>query len=184
MAQEQSKNGPIERALRNGKTPQHELIGVFYREHNEAIFRFCLVLLGNPHDAEDAMSATFEGLLRHCPVTQESSEGNLRALVFAAARHRCIDSARRRNRWRSLLLRISTTRTESTGVEELAEARSLLAAIAALPKETQALLPLRMAGLKWREIAAIENANESTVRMTVSRTVQRLAEQFRGGSDD
>jgi RNA polymerase sigma-70 factor (ECF subfamily) len=62
------------------------------------VLRFCNSMLGERALAEDVHQATFVQAFQ--ALKSYSGEGTLRAWLFAIARHRCLDAAKSRRRWR------------------------------------------------------------------------------------
>jgi len=69
-------------------------ISHLFEVHGDQVYRFCLRVLGCPHDAADALQDTFMNLARRRAVVT-GDDAAARAYVFATARNACFDLRRR-----------------------------------------------------------------------------------------
>lgn len=65
-------------------------------EYASELFRLCLVMLKNTHDAEDAVQDTLLSYLQHAP--EFESRESERSWLLTVAANRCRDSLRRAKR--------------------------------------------------------------------------------------
>jgi RNA polymerase sigma-70 factor (ECF subfamily) len=149
-----------------------------YREHADALYRFCLSQLGEPAQAEDAAAEAFSSALASWARVQPDA-GGVRPWLFRIARNACIDEMRRSRRRALLHLRIRRSAVAGGDVEteaELrAEVRRAVAALRRLDRRSRQLVGLRVAGgLSHAEIAAIAGMSEAAVRQSIHRSLQRL----------
>jgi RNA polymerase sigma-70 factor (ECF subfamily) len=89
--------GNMEATLRDhdaGRSLDGASISRMFEAHGDQVYRFCLRVLGCPHDAADALQDTFVNLARRQAVVT-GDEVAARAYVFAAARNACFDLRRR-----------------------------------------------------------------------------------------
>jgi len=147
-----------------------------YREHVDAVYRFCLAQLGDPVAAEDCTAEAFAAALA---VSRRGGlvPANVRPWLFRIARNAGIDGIRR-ERVRSRFLH-RTHGSDTTDVETVVEMRSelqrALDAISRLGKRERALVGLRVAaGLSYAEIAYVLGMKESAARMATVRALARI----------
>src|SRR5688572_12663795 len=67
-----------------------------YRRHHQAIYRYCLSIVGNEHDARDALQDTMASALR--AIQGEEREISLRPWLFRIAHNEAISVLRRKRR--------------------------------------------------------------------------------------
>jgi RNA polymerase sigma-70 factor, ECF subfamily len=81
----------------NGQQP--DLVGRLFEAHADALFRYCLLELGNSSDAEDAVSETFARVIRNPPRQNRKLSGDPdRAWLFGIARNVVREQRRYRRR--------------------------------------------------------------------------------------
>jgi RNA polymerase sigma-70 factor, ECF subfamily len=81
----------------NGQEP--DLVGRLFEAHADALFRYCLLELGNSSDAEDAVSETFARVIRNPPRQNRKLTGDPdRAWLFGIARNVVREQRRYRRR--------------------------------------------------------------------------------------
>src|SRR5207247_8775782 len=153
-----------------------------YARHSSRIFGYCLGLLRNREEAEDAVQTTFlnayRGLRRGVEPEFEA------AWLFKIAQNVC--RTRRENAWRRG--RVETARDLDALQDVVAapeqasgQAAELTAALNALPERYRTVILLReWHGLSYREIAAETGLSEGSVEMLVFRARRALAEQLQG----
>lgn len=165
----------VEKA-RGGDVDAYE---VLIRRHRGRIYRIALRMLGNPHDAEDVAQDVVIQLWT-------ALSGFVGASTFATwlyriVVNRCLNHIRRQRHTRPLL---DADPPPTAGAEDtvLAKQRTAatIAAIAALPPDLRAVFVLhQMEALSYREVAAITNLPESTVRGRLYRARLQLVDELR-----
>jgi RNA polymerase sigma factor (sigma-70 family) len=88
--------GPVGHALARGD--RAAALTQLMHDHGEQIHRFCVSMLGERSLADDVQQAVF--VQAYEALASFRGEGSWRAWLFAIARHRCLDAARARKRWR------------------------------------------------------------------------------------
>jgi RNA polymerase sigma-70 factor (ECF subfamily) len=161
-------------ALESAVTPFDEV----YREHADAVFRFCVSQVRNPAVAEDVTGDVFASAFAAYGRVRPDPEG-VRPWLFRIARNAVIDQYRREGRRHSLLARIGRDRGATATVEESAEQRSALASICAaietLSRRDRQLVGLRVAGgLSFAEVAGVLGMREGAAKMATHRALERL----------
>ncbi len=139
---------------------------IFERYH-QALYRFCLSILGNPEDAREALQNTMVKALRALP--GEQREIQLKPWLYRVARNESIDLLRRRPRVGELDAELAASAGELAEDAELRERlRTLLADLGELPERQRAALVMReLGGLDFDEIGAAFETSGSAARQTV-----------------
>jgi len=153
---------------------------VLVRRHRDRIYRIALRMLGNPHDAEDVAQDVVIQLWTALAGFVGSS--TFTTWLYRIVVNRCLNHLQRRRHTRPVL---DADSPPAPGAEEtvIAEQRAAatLRAIAALPPDLRAVLVLyQMEGLSYREVGAITNLTESTVRGRLHRARLHLLDELRG----
>ena len=162
---------PLSRRAKRGERSAFEEI---FRTHHQELYRYCLAILRDRDDAEDALQATMAAALRSLP--GESRRIEVRPWLFRVAHNESISMLRRRR--------------DEAGEEELADRtalphdseiatrerlRSLVADLGELPERQRSAIVMReLSGLSYGEIASILGCSEATVRSHVSRALATL----------
>jgi RNA polymerase sigma factor (sigma-70 family) len=155
---------------------------IFERHHQE-LYRYCLAIVRNPADAEDALQSTMSKALTALP--GEGRQISLRPWLFRVAHNESISIVRRR-------------RPESAdGLEELSEEsaeitserrehlRTLVADLQALPERQRSALVMReLSDLGYEEIATALDCSEGSARQTVYEARQALLTREEGRQMD
>lgn len=131
-------------------------------EYAEALFRFCIVMLANTHDAEDAVQDTLLRYIQRNPVFKSREQE--RAWLFKVAANRCRDAHR------------EAARHPCVNLDELAELgvtesyAGIIDALMALPEKFRSVLVLHSVyGYNTREIACIIGRTPSAVKMRLKK---------------
>ena len=66
-----------------------------YGRYHQALYRFCLAMVGNPQDAQDALQNTMVKVLRALP--GEKREIRLKPWLYRIARNESVETLRRRH---------------------------------------------------------------------------------------
>jgi RNA polymerase sigma factor (sigma-70 family) len=138
---------------------------IFKRYHQD-LYRFCLAMVGNPQDAQDALQNTMVKVLRALP--GEKREIQLKPWLYRIARNESIEALRKRRD-------TSELESEQGGVEAVAERaetrerlRTVLADLKRLPERQRAALVMReLGGLEFSEIAASFGTSPAVARQTL-----------------
>lgn len=140
--------------------------------YGDMLFRLCLITLGNPHDAEDAVQETFIAYLRKDPVFK--NDEHQKAWLIKVATNKCKDTLRYKNRHSELniddLNEFATTHTDS----------DIINALMTLPEKFRTVLVLYyVEGYTTKEIAGIINRTPSAVKMRLQKGRRLLEESYR-----
>jgi RNA polymerase sigma-70 factor (ECF subfamily) len=154
----------------------------FYRAHVEAIERFIVRRVADPHLAADLTAEVFLAAVDSA-ASYRSDRGAPAAWLVGVARHVVAAEFRRQARDREVVRRVSGRRLLDadalTRIEERIdaerEARQLYAALAALPPRDRALMELvAVDGLSVTEAAAVLGVKPGTARVRLHRSRARL----------
>lgn len=152
-------------ALRAAQGDQRAL-GEIYERYHQELYRFCLAMLGNPQDAQDAMQNAMVKLLRTLP--GEKREIKLKPWLYRIARNESIEVLRRRRD----SVELEPEQAMAPGVAETAEARerlrTLLADLGQLPERQRAALLMReLSGLDFAQIGTAFGSSAAVARQTL-----------------
>jgi RNA polymerase sigma factor (sigma-70 family) len=155
-------DGLARRAARGDQRAFEEIYGRYHQD----LYRFCLAMVGNPQDAQDAMQSTMVKVLRALP--GEKREIQLKPWLYRIARNESIEALRKRRD-------TSELDSEQGGIEAVAEhaetrerLRTVLADIERLPQRQRAVLIMReLGGLGFSEIAASFGTSPAVARQTL-----------------
>ncbi len=143
-------------------------------EHGPTVLRVCRAVLG-PADAEDAWSETFLSAMRAYPELKPGS--NVEAWLVTIAKHKAIDSHRRRARLPIPVEEVQDGPDPHPAVA--AEREELWTALEALPrKQREAVAYHYLAGLPYAEVAEILGNNEAAARRAAADGVKKLRETY------
>mgnify|MGYP002860980985 FL=1 len=155
-----------------------DAFAVIYRRYLSPIYRYLLIRLGNPQDAEDLTSKVFTEALEGLINQRYRKGGSFAAWLFTIARRRLIDYYRQS---RTVSLEESAI-SDPDPLEQIQFGDSktrLNELLSQLDEEKQELMRLRFAGgLSFGEIAALEGKNEAAVKMVVYRTIDWLRKNW------
>src|SRR4029077_2588779 len=122
-----------ERLARRAANGDRRAFAAIYRRYQNDLYRFCLVIVGNSHDAQDALQNTMVQALRALP--GENREVRLKPWLYRVARNEAVNVIRRRRETPQLDPELATSGEEvSTSVESRDRLRGLLADLGELPE--------------------------------------------------
>lgn len=154
-----------------------------YRDHADAVYRFCVSQVRDQQTAEDiacdVFAAAFAAYQRVHP-----DPDRVRTWLFRIARNAVIDQYRREGRRRSLLARIGRDRQFPDSVEENVEQRydlrSICAAMETLRERDRQLVGLRVAGgLSFAEVGQVLGMREGAAKVATHRALERVRATLR-----
>ncbi|MFN8592099.1 MAG: sigma-70 family RNA polymerase sigma factor [Thermomicrobiales bacterium] len=145
-----------------------------YRRYAIPIYRYCDRALGDRGHAEELTQTIFLRALSGLP---RYRGGSFRSWLFAIA-HNAVVSTRRAQRPVFDLSQTEEIADPAASPEDLAIAaatqREITQLLAKLPPEQRAVVELRLAGLRDKEIADVLGRSPGAVRMAQYRAVQQL----------
>jgi RNA polymerase sigma-70 factor (ECF subfamily) len=168
--------------LRRAKAGDRAAFEAIVQQHERQVFRVALRLLGSVEDARDAAQETLLRLHRHLGKMDELQSCG--AWLYRVTVNIANDMLRKRRKIVPLVE--MPCRADAEGAVSLEERRDLVSrALLGLPEKERAAIVLRdIEGLSTREVAAILNSSEATVRSQIStgrvKLKKRVDELMRG----
>lgn len=164
--------------------PEAELERIF-REHHAMVFRAAYRVTGNADDAEDVLQTVFLRMLKRAPGAEPV--GNMASFLHRAAVNAALDLVRTRQNVRSVPLdELEPVLSEPAHrspdrIQHSSEIREWLrGALARLNPRIAEMFMLRFFdGKDNPEIARLLKTTPGTVAVTLSRTRDRLQQEFR-----
>jgi RNA polymerase sigma factor (sigma-70 family) len=137
-----------------------------YDRYHQDLYRFCLAMVGNPPDAQDALQNTMIKVLRGLP--GEKRQIKLKPWLYRIARNESVEILRRRRDSTEL----DPEQMPVAAVTETAEARerlrTLLADLEQLPERQRAALVMReLSGLDFDQIGTAFGSSAAVARQTL-----------------
>lgn len=168
-----------------------ELIAEYYDRYEQLIYRICYAILNDSWQAEDAVQETFLKLIRYRETVRKMAENKRIAYISRTAKNIAIDMYRSNKRKSEAELCLSgdnepgdmldhvvwscsNTTTQREMTDDVEDRQVLMKIMKLLPENSALILQLRVVRqLSIREIAAIMNISEATVRKRYERAVKR-----------
>lgn len=169
-----------ERLTRRAVGGDERAFAAIFRRYHQSLYRFCLAIVGNPEDAQDALQNTMMKVLRALPGEERRIE--LKPWLYRIARNESIDLLRRRRETREL---DAEEAAPGYGLAEEAATRErlrgLLVDLRELPDRQRDVLVMReMAGLDFEEIATALSTSSAVARQTLYEARQSLRQMEEG----
>jgi RNA polymerase sigma factor (sigma-70 family) len=169
----------LARRVRNGDDLAFEEL---YRRYHARLYRYCVSVLGNPQEAEEALQSAMFSAYR--ALRERERELHLRAWLYRIAHNQCLDLLRRRrdaDELSGLEEEPGPRVDEQVAVrEDLRQLRRDLAAL--VPQQRTALVLREMSGLSHAEIAATIEATPAVAKQLIHDARRSLA-AFATGRD-
>jgi RNA polymerase sigma factor (sigma-70 family) len=142
-------------------------MAAIFRSYHQPLYRFCLAIVGNPHDAQDALQNTMVMVLRALP--EERRQIALKPWLYRIAHNQSIDLLRRRRQSVPLDESAPALGEElAVRVEMRQRLRQLIADLDALPaRQREALLMREAANLDFEEIGTALAITAAAARQTL-----------------
>ncbi|HEU5254241.1 MAG TPA: sigma-70 family RNA polymerase sigma factor [Solirubrobacterales bacterium] len=156
-----------ERLTRRAVGGDERAFGAIFRRYHQPLYRFCLAILGNPEDAQDALQNTMMKVLRALP--GEEREIELKPWLYRIAHNESIDLLRRRRETRPLdFEQAAPGRGLAEDAATRERLRRLLADMRELPERQREVLVMReVSGLGFEEIGVALGTSSATIRQTL-----------------
>lgn len=152
---------------RRAKKGDRRAFEAIYRRYHQDLYRFCLVMVGNPQDAQDALQNSMVKALRALP--GEDRYIRLKPWLYRIARNEAVETIRRRRD--SVAIepeRIPSTLEIAETAETRERLRRLIADLAELPERQRAALTMReLGGFGFEQIAEVFDSSPPVARQTV-----------------
>jgi len=142
------------------------------RAYRGRIGGFCLGMLGDSDEAEDAVQETLLGALDAMP--RYRAETSVRSWLLAIARHKCLDRLRRR-----AVRHTSELRDPADGAADPVDIEWVRRGLTDLAEGDRAAVLLKYAaGLTFEEVAAALGVSLSAAKMRTIRALERLRKRM------
>jgi RNA polymerase sigma factor (sigma-70 family) len=169
-----------DRLTRRAVGGDERAFAAIFRRYHQSLYRFCLAIVGNPEDAQDALQNTMMKVLRALP--GEERKIDLKPWLYRIAHNESIDLLRRRRETRPL---DAEHAVPGYGLAEDAATRERLRRLVAdmreLPERQREVLVMReLAGLDFEEIGTALETSGAVVRQTLYEARQSLRQMEAG----
>lgn len=166
-----NKCANLEMYIRSIAKHDYEALEALYKELADAVYRFSLMILHDPHLAEDAMQTTFMKIMANAKLYRPKT--NPKAWIFAIARNVCMDI------YSAKIPVFDSTMLDSLNencvIDDLVDLISVRDAVQKLTTTERDILSLYIfAGLKQIEISKIMNIPYVKVRSHYKYAIQKL----------
>ncbi len=156
-----------ERLTRRAVGGDERAFAAIFRRYHQPLYRFCLSILGNSEDAQDALQNTMMKVLRALP--GEERQIDLKPWLYRIAHNEAIDLLRRRRETRPLDVEHAAP---GYGLAEDAATRErlrrLIIDLGELPERQREVLVMReLAGLDFEEVAGALGTSSAVARQTL-----------------
>jgi RNA polymerase sigma factor (sigma-70 family) len=171
-----------DRLTRRAVEGDERAFAAIFRRYHQPLYRFCLAIVGNPEDAQDALQNTMAKVLRALPGEERKIE--LKPWLYRIAHNESIDLLRRRRETRELdVEQIAPGYGLAEDAETRERLRGLIADLKELPERQREVLVMReLGGLEFEEIGAALATSGAVARQTLYEARQSL-QQMEGGRE-
>jgi len=169
-----------DRLTRRAVGGDERAFAAIFRRYHQSLYRFCLAIVGNPEDAQDALQNTMMKVLRALP--GEERKIDLKPWLYRIAHNESIDLLRRRRETRPLDVEHAAP---GYGLAEDAATRERLRRLVAdmreLPERQREVLVMReLAGLDFEEIGTALETSGAVARQTLYEARMSLRQMEEG----
>lgn len=156
-----------ERLARRAAGGEEEAFASIFDRYHQQLYRYCLAIVGDAQDAQDALQNTMLKVLRALP--GEDRELKLKPWLYRIAHNESIDLLRRRRDTRQLDAELAApTPPLADGLDSRERLRQLLADLDELPERQRGALVMReLAGLDFAAIATALDTSAAVARQTI-----------------
>jgi RNA polymerase sigma factor (sigma-70 family) len=169
-----------DRLARRATKGDRRAFAAIYRRYHQRLYRFCLAIVGNSDDAQDALQNTMVKVLRALP--GEKRQIQLKPWLYRIAHNESIELVRRRRGTEELdaeQVAVGPGLAEEAAARE--RLRRLIADLDELPERQRATLLMReLAGLEFAEIGTALDTSPATARQTLYEARLSLHEMEEG----
>jgi RNA polymerase sigma factor (sigma-70 family) len=169
-----------ERLTRRAVGGDERAFAAIFRRYHQSLYRFCLAIVGNPEDAQDALQNTMIKVLRALP--GEERKIDLKPWLYRIAHNESIDLLRRRRETSQLdVEQVAPGYGLAEDAATRERLRRLVADLRALPERQREVLVMReMSGLDFDEVAAAVDCSPAVARQTLYEARQSLRQMEEG----
>jgi RNA polymerase sigma factor (sigma-70 family) len=156
-----------ERLTRRAVGGDERAFGAIFRRYHQPLYRFCLAIVGNPEDAQDALQNTMAKVLRALP--GEERQIDLKPWLYRIAHNESIDLLRRRRETAELdVEQVAPGYGLSEDVATRERLRGLIADLRELPDRQREVLIMReLSGFDFEEIGVALETTAAVIRQTL-----------------
>jgi RNA polymerase sigma factor (sigma-70 family) len=156
-----------ERLARRAASGDQQAFGTIFRRYHQRLYRYCLAIVGNPEDAQDALQNAMVKAMRALPGEQRRIQ--LKPWLYRVAHNESIDLLRRRREATEVdpeLVAGGAGLSEDVEVRE--RLRRLMVDLEALPERQRGALVMReLGGLDFEQIGAALGTSAAVARQTL-----------------
>jgi RNA polymerase sigma factor (sigma-70 family) len=169
-----------ERLTRRAVGGDERAFAAIFRRYHQPLYRFCLAIVGNPEDAQDALQNTMVKVLRALP--GEERRIDLKPWLYRIAHNESIDLLRRRRETSQLdVEQVAPGYGLAEDAATRERLRRLVTDLRALPERQREVLVMReMSGLDFDEIAVAVESSAAVARQTLYEARQSLRQMEEG----
>ncbi len=169
-----------ERLTRRAVGGDERAFAAIFRRYHQDLYRFCLAIVGNPHDAQEALQNTMAKVLRALP--GEEREIELKPWLYRIAHNESIDLLRRRREMHELdVEQVAPGYGLAEDVVTRERLRQLLDDLRELPERQREVLVMReLSGLDFEEIGGALGTSGAVARQTLYEARQSLRQMSEG----
>jgi RNA polymerase sigma factor (sigma-70 family) len=169
-----------ERLTRRAVGGDERAFAAIFRRYHQPLYRFCLAIVGNPEDAQDALQNTMAKVLRALP--GEERKIDLKPWLYRIAHNESIDLLRRRRETRELdVEQIAPGYGLAEDAATRERLRGLIADLKELPERQREVLVMReLGGLEFEEIGEALSTSGAVARQTLYEARQSLRQMEEG----
>jgi RNA polymerase sigma factor (sigma-70 family) len=169
-----------DRLTRRAVGGDERAFAAIFRRYHQSLYRFCLAIVGNPEDAQDALQNTMIKVLRALP--GEERKIDLKPWLYRIAHNESIDLLRRRRETRQLdVEQIAPGYGLAEDVATRERLRGLIVDLRELPERQREVLVMReLAGLDFEEIGTALDTSGAVARQTLYEARQSLRQMEEG----
>ncbi len=169
-----------DRLTRRAVGGDERAFAAIFRRYHQPLYRFCLAIIGNPEDAQDALQNTMAKVLRALP--GEEREIELKPWLYRIAHNESIDLLRRRRETRELdVEQIAPGYGLAEDAATRERLRGLIADLKELPERQREVLVMReLSGLEFEEIGVALTTSGAVARQTLYEARQSLRQMEEG----
>ena len=156
-----------ERLVRRATAGEERAFATIFDRYHQPLYRYCLAIVGNSQDAQDALQNTMLKVLRALP--GEEREIKLKPWLYRIAHNESIDLLRRRRDTRELDAELAAPGQSVADELSMRERlRQLLSDLDQLPERQRGALVMReLAGLDFDGIAVALGTSPAVARQTL-----------------
>lgn len=169
-----------EKLTRRAVGGDERAFAAIFRRYHQGLYRFCLAIVGNPEDAQDALQNTMVKVMRALPGEERTID--LKPWLYRIAHNESIDLLRRRRESRELdVEQIAPGYGLAEDAATRERLRRLVADLKELPERQREVLVMReLSGFEFEEIASALGTSGAVARQTLYEARQSLRQMEEG----